>query len=136
MVLAVIVTLALVLTPSIINFINDSRVARARTDTQTLSASLIQFYRDNGFFPQWSASNAGGPGTAASKVDLLVSIGNVPSSAAANVWTTGTNDRLDELADRGTRLPSRRAPRPPRSAGTARTCRTRSAPIPGTTATW
>ena len=95
-VLAVIVTLALVLTPSIINFINDSRVARARTDTQTLSASLIQFYRDNGFFPQWSASNAGGPGTAASKVDLLVSIGNVPSSAAANVWTTGTNDRLDD----------------------------------------
>ena len=31
-VLAVLVTLALVLTPSITNFINDSRVARARTD--------------------------------------------------------------------------------------------------------
>jgi len=95
-VLAVIVTLALVLTPSIINFINDSRVARARADTQTLSASLIQFYRDNGFFPQWSASNAGGPGAAANRVDLLVSVGNVPSTATANLWTTGTNDRLDD----------------------------------------
>jgi prepilin-type N-terminal cleavage/methylation domain-containing protein len=95
-VLAVIVTLALVLTPSIVNFINDSRVARARTDTQTLSASIIQFYRDNGFFPQWSTANAGGPGTAANRVDLLVSAGNVPSAATANTWTTGTNDRLDD----------------------------------------
>jgi prepilin-type N-terminal cleavage/methylation domain-containing protein len=95
-VLAVIVTLALVLTPSIINFINDSRVARARTDTQTLSASIIQFYRDNGFFPQWSTSGSGGPGTTANRVDLLVSVGNVPSTAATSVWVTGTNDRLDD----------------------------------------
>jgi len=95
-VLAVIVTLALVLTPSIINFINDSRVARARTDTQTLSAAIIQFYRDNGFFPQWSASNSGGPGTSANRVDLLVSAGNIPTAAAANLWTTGTTDRLED----------------------------------------
>ena len=95
-VLAVIVTLALVLTPSIINFINDSRVARARNDTQTLAAAIIQFYRDDGFFPQWSAANAGGPGLAANKVDLLVSTGNVPTVAAANTWTTGTTDLLDD----------------------------------------
>ena len=95
-VLAVIVTLALVLTPSIINFINDSRVARARTDTQTLSASMIQFYRDNGFFPQWSTSSSGGPGTVANKVDLLVSVGNLPTSTGATLWATGSNDRLED----------------------------------------
>src|SRR3954452_15360020 len=89
-VLAVIVTLALILTPSVINFINDSRVARARTDTQTLSAAIIQFYRDNGFFPQWALASNGGPGTAANKVDLLVSPGNTPGSAAPSLWTTGT----------------------------------------------
>ncbi len=94
--LAVIVTLALVLTPSIINFINDSRVARARTDINTLSASIIQFYRDNGFFPQWSTANAGGPGTQSSKVDLLVSVGNVPAVTGTSLWTTGTNDRLED----------------------------------------
>ena len=66
-VLAVLVTLALVLTPSITNFINDSRVARARTDTQTMAAAMIQFYKDNGFFPQWVTANAGGPGTAANR---------------------------------------------------------------------
>ena len=97
-VLAVIVTLALVLTPSIINFINDSRVARARSDSQTLSAAIIQFYRDNGFFPQWSTANAGGPGLAANKVDLLVSPGNIPTEAVASVWTTGSSDQLaDQL---------------------------------------
>ena len=95
-VLAVIVTLALVLTPSIINFINDARIARARNDTQTLSAAIIQFYRDNGFFPQWNTASAGGPGLPANKVDLLVSIGNVPVVAAPNTWTTGTNDLLDD----------------------------------------
>jgi len=93
-VLAVIVTLALVLTPSIINFINDSRVARARADTQTLSAAVIQFYRDNGFFPQWHTANAGGPGQAANKVDLLVSVGNTPAAASSTLWTTGTTDLL------------------------------------------
>jgi prepilin-type N-terminal cleavage/methylation domain-containing protein len=95
-VLAVIVTLALVLTPSITNFINDSRVARARSDTQTIAAAVIQFYRDTGFFPQWHTANAGGPGLAANKVDLLISAGNVPSVASANLWTTGTTDDLND----------------------------------------
>jgi prepilin-type N-terminal cleavage/methylation domain-containing protein len=93
-VLAVLVTLALVLTPSITNFINDSRVARARTDTKTVAAAIIQFYKDNGFFPQWVTATAGGPGTAASRRDLLVSPGNVPTTAAATLWTTGTNDTI------------------------------------------
>ena len=93
-VLAVIVTLALILTPSITNFINDSRVARTRADVQTIASSVTQFYKDTGFFPQWSAANAGGPGTAANKVDLLVSLGNVPMVASANTWTTGTSDLI------------------------------------------
>jgi prepilin-type N-terminal cleavage/methylation domain-containing protein len=93
-VLAVIVTLALILTPSISNFINDSRVARSRNDTQTVAAAVAQFYKDTGFFPQWSAGINGGPGAAASNVDLLVSPGNVPAVAAPNTWTTGTTDQL------------------------------------------
>jgi len=93
-VLAVIVTLALILTPSITNFINDSRVARAKTDTQTVASAITQFYKDDGFFPQWSTANAGGPGLVANKVDLLVSPGNVPMVASANTWTTGTTDTI------------------------------------------
>lgn len=95
-VLAVIVTLALILTPSITNFITDSRVARTKADVQTVASAMTQFYKDNGFFPQWSTASAGGPGTAATKVDLLVSPGNVPIVASPNTWTTGT---IDDLAD-------------------------------------
>jgi prepilin-type N-terminal cleavage/methylation domain-containing protein len=95
-VLAVIVTLALVLTPSILNFINDSRIARARADVGTLQAAITQFYRDNGFFPQWSVANNGGPGLPANRVDLLVSAGNIPTVAAPSTWTTGTTDRFED----------------------------------------
>jgi len=95
-VLAVIVTLALILTPSISNFITDSRVVRTQTDTQTVAAAVVQFYRDNGFFPQWSTANAGGPGAAGTKVDLLVSAGNVPVAATQTTWTTGTTDALSD----------------------------------------
>lgn len=97
-VLAVIVTLALILTPSIANFINDSRVARSRTDCQTIASAIVQFYKDDGFFPQWSLAQAGGPGLPANKVDLLVSPGNVPTIAAPSAWTTGTTDAMaDQL---------------------------------------
>ncbi len=97
-VLAVIVTLALVLTPSITNFINDSRIARTKTDTATLAAAITQFYKDTGFWPQWTTANNGGPGLAANKVDLLVSDGNVPLVASPNLWTTGSTDGIaDQL---------------------------------------
>jgi prepilin-type N-terminal cleavage/methylation domain-containing protein len=95
-VLAVIVTLALVLTPSITNFINDARVSRARADIGSLQAAITQFYKDNGFWPQWSVANNGGPGLDTNKVDLLVSAGNIPTVASANLWTAGTPDRFED----------------------------------------
>ena len=49
-------------------------------------------------------ANAGGPGTAANKVDLLVSPGNVPTVAAANPWTTGTD--VDIVANMVANTPS------------------------------
>ncbi|MEX2270381.1 MAG: prepilin-type N-terminal cleavage/methylation domain-containing protein [Vicinamibacterales bacterium] len=93
-VLAVIVTLALILTPAITNFINDARTSRTRNDVQTIASAVTQFYKDTGFFPQWSASNNGGAGLAANKVDLLVSPGNVPASAQQTLWITGKSDTL------------------------------------------
>jgi prepilin-type N-terminal cleavage/methylation domain-containing protein len=77
-VLAVIVTLALVLTPSVANFINDSRVARAQNDCQTIAMAILEFYKDNGFPPQWTIAQDGGPGPASSRLDILISPGNPP----------------------------------------------------------
>lgn len=94
-VLAVLVTLALILTPSIANFINDSRVARARSDCQTIASSIVQFYRDNGFFPQWPAAVAGGPGLPQGRVNLLVSAGRIPPESTPSFWTSGTSDLIN-----------------------------------------
>lgn len=97
-VLAVVVTLVLVLTPSIANFINDSRSARARTDCQTIAAAIVQFYRDTGFFPQWATAQAGGAGPPGSRLQLLVSPGSLPFEEAPTLWSTGQAGMLaDQL---------------------------------------
>ena len=98
-VLAVIVTLALILTPSISNFINDSRTARTRADAQTIVRAIVQFEKDNGFFPRWKVTVAGGPGTAANKLDLLISPGNTPMESPQTLWTTATAVKTDTLAN-------------------------------------
>lgn len=97
-VLAVIVTLALILTPSIANFINDSRMARARTDCQTIAAAVVQFYRDTGFFPQWATAQAGGPGPPQARLQVLMTQGNAPLEDQLSPWSTGLSDPLaDQL---------------------------------------
>jgi prepilin-type N-terminal cleavage/methylation domain-containing protein len=95
-VLAVIVTLALVLTPSIAGSINEARVARARNDCRTIAGGIYQFYRDTGFFPAWKLAQAGGPGLPANRLQLLVSRGSVPQEDVPTPWTTG---RAGPLAD-------------------------------------
>lgn len=95
-VLAVIVTLALILTPSIANFINDSRIARARSDCNTIGTAVTQFYKDVGFFPQWRVANKGGPGQNQDRIDLLVSGGNIPTEVSPSQWTTGSTSPLSD----------------------------------------
>lgn len=93
-VLAVIVTLALILTPSIADFITDSRMTRARTDCQIIGSAVVQFYRDTGFFPQWAASQSGGPGLPQTRLQVLTSAGNMPLEDQPTPWTTGPSAPL------------------------------------------
>jgi len=95
-VLAVIVTLALVLTPSIANFINDSRVVKARNDCQTIASGITQFWRDTGYFPLWKIAQNGGPGLPGNKVQVLASRGNPPLEDVPTLWTTGVQGGLAE----------------------------------------
>ena len=97
-VLAVIVTLALVLTPSIANSITDARIARARNDCQTIASGIYQFFRDTGYFPAWKVAQAGGAGTPANRLQVLVSGGGVPLEDVPTPWTTGIAGSLaDQL---------------------------------------
>ena len=95
-VLAVIVTLALVITPSIANFINDSRVAKARNDCQTIASGVYQFFRDTGYFPLWRVARKGGPGEPASRLEVLASRGNPPLEDVPTLWSTGVTGGLAE----------------------------------------
>jgi prepilin-type N-terminal cleavage/methylation domain-containing protein len=93
-VLAVLVTLALILTPSIMGTISDSRMTRARLDCQTIGAAIVLFYRDTGFFPQWATAQAGQPGPPQRRLQLLVSGGNIPLENQPSAWSTGESDSL------------------------------------------
>jgi prepilin-type N-terminal cleavage/methylation domain-containing protein len=95
-VLAVIVTLALMITPSVATFISDSRSARARSDCQTILSAVVQFYQDNGFFPSWTLAQKGGPGLTQNRVQLLVSPGNLAREDQPSLWTTGVAGLLSE----------------------------------------
>jgi prepilin-type N-terminal cleavage/methylation domain-containing protein len=97
-VLAVLVTLALILTPSIANIISDSRTTRARSDCQTIAAAIVQFYRDTGFFPQWATAQAGGPGLPETRLQLLVTPGRTPFEEQISQWSEGASGLLaDQL---------------------------------------
>jgi len=97
-VLAVIVTLALILTPSVANSINEARVARARNDCQTIASGMYQFFRDTGFFPVWKSARNGDAGTPADRLQVLMSQGNAPFEDVASLWTTGVAGSLaDQL---------------------------------------
>lgn len=88
-VIAVLVTLVTILTPSIADFIADARVARATVDVQTIASAVVRFHENNGFFPQWSRAAAdSGPGAAGDRVDVLIGPGEVPIAGESNPWTT------------------------------------------------
>jgi prepilin-type N-terminal cleavage/methylation domain-containing protein len=98
LVLAVLAILALVLTPAVMNFINDARLTRAQADVRTLSNAVLEFNRTTGFYPKTSDSVSGGAGIAV--VDMLVSGGNLPLAEVEAVgdaaqWSSGTYDHYE-----------------------------------------
>jgi len=82
--MAAVVTLVLVLTPSILNFINETRIARAKNDCRLIAGAIEQFYNDNGFFPQWARAGNGGRGEPGERLVLLVGPGNIPGADVTN----------------------------------------------------
>ena len=135
-VLAVIVTLALVLTPSIANFINDSRVGEgAQRLPDAVASAIFQFYRDTGFFPLWKVAQNGGPGLPANRLQVLASRGNPPLEDVPTLWSTGATGGLAEQLVNNAPGYTLKTP-PPSSAGTGRISPPTSGRTPGATATW
>ncbi len=93
-VLAVIAILGLILAPSIVNFLTQTRLARARNDVQVLADAVIAFFDDNGFFPQYT-----GPARD-QRIRLLVSPGDVGTAqTGAEPWTTVDPGAIDLISN-------------------------------------
>ncbi len=93
-ILAVIAILGLLLAPSIINFLNQSRLARAQNDVEILAEAVYEFFNDTGFFPQW------GDAERTRRISLLVSAGAVPDvEPGAGGWAVVAPDAIDRITN-------------------------------------
>lgn len=93
-ILAVIAILGLILAPSIVNFLNQSRLVRAQNDVQLLAEAVRDFFSDTGFFPQWADAER------TRRISLLVSAGAVPEvQSGAEGWAVVAPDSIDRITN-------------------------------------
>lgn len=93
-ILAVIAILVLILAPSILNFLSQSRLARALNDVEVLAHAVEDFFDDNGFFPQYA------DGQRATPIRLLVSPGSVGAAGVgADGWTLTNPLLVDSISN-------------------------------------
>lgn len=108
--LAIIVTIVLLMLPSISDFVTRARLQRALGDCQTLAAAVAQFYDDNGFLPNRSAPTPerAGLGLAPTPIRVLVTAGSRPDEPAdATHWLSGATDGVERhLAINGPGYPT------------------------------
>ncbi len=76
-VVAVIAILAAVLTPYIVKYIDDSKIAKARNETQVIGGSMTNFFKDTGTWPNHN------PATGAVVANVLLYTGSRTPAAAA-----------------------------------------------------
>jgi len=93
-VLAVMAILGLILAPSIVSFLNQSRLARAQNDVRAIGDAVVDFVEDNGFHPQWA------DGVRSRKIQLLVSAGATgEAQPGAEPWLLTQPDAIDLISN-------------------------------------
>jgi len=91
-VIAVIAILAGIATPSIVKNVRDSRIARAKSDTKEIAATIASFYKDVGRWPSTDGTN--------DLVYLASGIGDMPAAGTGVTGWTGNSDTFtDQLID-------------------------------------
>ncbi|MEZ5063225.1 MAG: type II secretion system protein GspG [bacterium] len=98
-VVAAIAILAAILTPMVLKLIDDSRITRAKSETESIAVALSALYKDTA---QWPYTNANGP--SGNSVSRLIGSTNVATGAAtgagagaANWGTYGTSKPLGDF---------------------------------------
>lgn len=94
-VLAVIATLAAVITPMTISYMKDAKTRKAEADVNVIGASILAFNKDLREWPIWAAGTATTP--ADTKYDVLSS--EAGDDAVATGVTYDTSTGLDSIDD-------------------------------------
>lgn len=108
-VLAVVAIMAAMLTPMVMNYLDDAKLAKAEEDVKTIGSALVTMAKDVRHFPLYTdgTKTSGAP-----DFDLLRGPGNPPldHDSADQKWLTGTaadlNDHLVKNAPGGTKYVS------------------------------
>lgn len=83
-VIAVIAILAGIATPSMVQNIRDSRIARAKSDTKEIAATIAAFYKDVGRWPSTDGTN--------NLIYLASGTGDMPTVGTGVAGWTGQSD--------------------------------------------
>ena len=96
-VLAVIGVMAAVLTPMVINYLEDSKVSKAQSDVKTIAGVILRLHKDIAHPPIYKD---GTKTTGSSEIELLRGPGNNPTETdGSNKWLTTATDKIGELED-------------------------------------
>jgi prepilin-type N-terminal cleavage/methylation domain-containing protein len=83
-VLAIIAVLAAILTPVVINYLDQARVTRAMADASTIAQAVQLYRRDTGYYPSYASLAHAQAGT--TDYGTLVGAGNVPTATGTG-WS-------------------------------------------------
>lgn len=88
-VLAIIGTLAAILTPIVVGYVDQSRIGKAQADVKTIGEAIARFERDVGRYPMWSTANSLLQDASANVVTLR-GPGVLPTEASTTAWTSAS----------------------------------------------
>ena len=100
--LAIIGTLAAILTPLVSNYVDQARVTRANSETQNIASAILSFSKDTGKFPIFQ-SGANITVTSAT-YNVLVGPGTAPgcSGGCTTTWLSSNSGDLGNILERNT----------------------------------
>ena len=88
-VMTIIAVLTAILTPTVINYIEQARNAKAQADTKTIGEAIGRFEQDVGRYPIFT-SGGGFPADSSANVVRLEGPGTAPTETSATAWTAAS----------------------------------------------
>jgi len=88
-VLAIIAVLAGILTPVVVNYVQQARITAAQADVNAIRDAITQFEKDMGRYPMFSTGSGALPDSSGDRV-RLEGPGNAPTETVVTAWTSAT----------------------------------------------